>query len=451
MQFFDEVRIMKLNRWQTIRVGFAFLAISAFWQMYNNIIPLVLTNTFQMNETYSGMIMAMDNVLALFLLPIFGGISDRCTNPMGRRKPFIMYGTIASVILMLIIPILDNRYAASPAKGLEIAFIIVLMMLLVAMGTYRSPAVALMPDVTPKPLRSAGNAIINLMGATGAILYLIIAAVLYSSKRTEGLAHVNYLPIFAIVGCIMILAMLVVLFTVDEVKLTGQVREYEAAHPEENLAEETAGGSGKLPAAVRRSLIFLLLSVALWYISYNSVETWFTTYANRMWGMSLGSASLCLSIGMVGAICTYIPAGIMAEKIGRKKTILGGVVLMIAAFAIMFLLSLRMDHFSPILYVLFIMVGIGWAAINVNSFPMVVEMCSSSDIGKFTGYYYTFSMAAQIVTPVLAGWFLNHVGYKSLFPYAAVAAIAAFLTMSAVRHGDTAFTAARGLDAFEDL
>ena len=444
---------MKLNRWQTIRVGFAFLAISAFWQMYNNIIPLVLTNTFHMNETYSGVIMAMDNVLALFLLPMFGGLSDRCTSPMGRRKPFILYGTIVSVVLMILIPVLDNRYAAAPSRSTETLFIIILMLLLVAMGTYRSPAVALMPDVTPKPLRSKGNAIINLMGATGAILYLLVAAVLYSASRTEGLSHVNYLPIFLIVGAVMIASMLVVIFTVDEVGLSRAVVEHEKNHPEENYEDPsgTPGGTGRLPKPVRRSLVFLLASVALWYISYNSVETWFTTYANRMWEMSLGSASLCLSIGMVGAICTYIPAGIMAEKIGRKKTILGGVALMIAAFAIMFILSLRIDHFTPVLYVLFIMVGIGWAAINVNSFPMVVEMCSNSDIGKFTGYYYTFSMAAQIVTPVVAGWFLNHVGYRSLFPYAAIAAILAFVTMSAVHHGDTSFKAERGLDAFADV
>ena len=225
----------KLDRGQTIRVGSAFLAIMAFWQMYNNIVPLMLTNTFHMDETYSGTIMAMDNVLALFLLPFFGGLSDRCQSRLGRRRPFILFGTIASVILMLFVPILDNRYASEPFGRTRLLFVVVLGLLLVAMGTYRSPAVALMPDVTPKPFRSAGNAIINLMGAIGAILYLIIAAVLYSAKRTEGLAHVNYFPIFAIVGLIMILSLLVLLFTVDEVMLSERVREYEEAHPEEVL------------------------------------------------------------------------------------------------------------------------------------------------------------------------------------------------------------------------
>ncbi|MBQ2317567.1 MAG: MFS transporter, partial [Lachnospiraceae bacterium] len=417
---------MKLKTGQTIRVGFAFLSICAFWQMYNSIIPLILTNTFAMNETISGAIMAADNVLAIFLLPLFGGISDRCKSKMGRRKPFLLYGTLVSVVLMLLLPILDNRYAAAPSAGTKVLFIVVLGCILVSMGTYRSPSVALMPDVTPKPLRSKANAIINLMGAIGGILYLAIATVLYSEKRTAGLDHVNYLPLFMIVAGIMIVGMLIVLITVDEVGLNRQMAEYEAAHPEEQDTVVDASGEEKLPPEVKRSLGLLLASIALWFISYNAMETWFTTYANRMWGMSLGSASLCLTIATLGAILSYIPVGAIASNIGRKKTILSGVVLMTACFVICFVYTLASDHFSPILYVIFAFVGMGWAAINVNSLPMVVEMCKGSDIGRFTGYYYTFSMAAQIVTPIVAGTLMNRVGYTTLFPYAAVFMAAAF-------------------------
>ena len=169
---------MKLDTKKTIQIGFAFLSISAFWQMYNNVIPLILTNTFHMNETISGAIMAADNILALFLLPLFGGISDRCKSRMGRRKPFVLFGTIAAVILMLLLPLVDNSYFTNPSDTKTILFIGILGCLLVAMGTYRSPAVALMPDVTPKPLRSKANAVINLMGALGGIIYLIITSVL---------------------------------------------------------------------------------------------------------------------------------------------------------------------------------------------------------------------------------------------------------------------------------
>ena len=440
---------MKLNTNQTIRIGFAFLSICAFWQLYNNVVPLILTNTFHLNETYSGMIMAADNVLALFLLPLFGSISDRTNTRMGRRKPFILFGTIAAVCAMLLLPAIDNLYAGTHNQVLTGVFIAVLALILIIMGTYRSPAVALMPDVTPKPLRSRANAIINLMGALGGIIYLIIATLLYSEKRTAGLDHVNYFLLFAIVAGIMLLSLAIVMFTVDEVALSAKMREYEAAHPEENLAETDESGNEALPADVKKSLGFILVSVSLWFISYNAVETWFTTYASRQWNMALGSSSLCLTIATVGAIITYIPAGAMAGKIGRKKTILGGIVLMIAAFALIFIYTLLSNQFSPILYVIFVMIGVGWAAINVNSLPMVVEMCKGSDIGKFTGTYYTFSMAAQTVTPIVAGWLMNHVSYGTLFPYSLFFITAAFLTMSMVKHGDSEVTVKKGLEAFD--
>jgi MFS family permease len=440
---------MKLNTNQTIRIGFAFLSICAFWQLYNNVVPLILTNTFHLNETYSGMIMAADNVLALFLLPLFGSISDRTNTRMGRRKPFILFGTIAAVCAMLLLPVIDNLYAVTHNKVLTGVFIAVLALILIIMGTYRSPAVALMPDVTPKPLRSRANAIINLMGALGGIIYLIIATLLYSEKRTAGLDHVNYFLLFAIVAGIMLLSLAIVMFTVDEVALSAKMLEYEAAHPEENLAETDESGKEELPRDVKKSLGFILVSVSLWFISYNAVETWFTTYASRQWNMALGSSSLCLTIATVGAIITYIPAGAMAGKIGRKKTIMGGIVLMIAAFALIFIYTLLSNQFSPILYVIFVMIGVGWAAINVNSLPMVVEMCKGSDIGKFTGTYYTFSMAAQTVTPIVAGWLMNHVSYGTLFPYSLFFITAAFLTMSMVKHGDSEVTVKKGLEAFD--
>ena len=440
---------MKLNTNQTIRIGFAFLSICAFWQLYNNVVPLILTNTFHLNETYSGIIMAADNILALFLLPLFGSISDRTSTRMGRRKPFILFGTIAAVCAMLLLPVIDNLFAATHNKVFTGVFIVLLALILIIMGTYRSPAVALMPDVTPKPLRSRANAIINLMGALGGIIYLIIATLLYSEKRTAGLDHVNYFLLFVVVAGIMLISLAIVMFTVDEVALSAKMREYEAAHPEENLAEADESGKEALPRDVKKSLGFILVSVSLWFISYNAVETWFTTYASRQWDMALGSSSLCLTIATVGAIITYIPAGAMAGKIGRKKTIMGGIVLMIAAFALIFIYTLLSNQFSPILYVIFVMIGVGWAAINVNSLPMVVEMCKGSDIGKFTGTYYTFSMAAQTVTPIVAGWLMNHVSYGTLFPYSLFFITAAFLTMSMVKHGDSEVTVKKGLEAFD--
>ena len=180
---------MKLNNRRTILVGLAFLSICTFWQMYDSVMTLILTDTFKLNETLAGAIMAADNVLALFLLPFFGALSDKTSTRIGRRMPFIVGGTALAAVLMNLIPLLDDRYAANPGTGTLVLFIIVLGLLLVSMGTYRSPAVALMPDVTPKPLRSRANAIINLMGAVGGILYLGLAALNIGTVLPLGISY----------------------------------------------------------------------------------------------------------------------------------------------------------------------------------------------------------------------------------------------------------------------
>lgn len=436
---------MKLNTKRTVLVGFAFLSICAFWQMYDNLVPKILTETFGIGESISGIIMASDNVLALFLLPLFGGLSDKCTSKLGRRRPFILFGTIAAVVLMMALPILTDSYHAVPAVWKIVVFIFSLGMLLIAMGTYRSPAVALMPDVTPKPLRSQANAIINLMGAIGGILYLLITTFLYNTKSE---AYVSYLPLFAIVGGIMLLALVVVMLFVNEPKLVAEQKKYEEEHPEDNLVQVTENGEA-LPSDVKKSLSFLLVSIALWFIGYNGVTTWFSVYAEQTWGMTLGQANTCLTIATAGAIVSYIPVGNIASKIGRRKTIRFGTLLLSSSFFVAFLYTMLSDSFSPVLYLLFILVGMAWAAINVNSLPMVVEMCKGSEVGKFTGLYYTFSMTAQIMTPIVAGWLLENVDYKALFPYAAIFVFASFITMSLVKHGDNKVVAKKGLEAFD--
>ena len=449
---------MKLNTRRTVLVGFAFMSICAFWQMYDSVVPLILTKTFALNETWSGAIMAADNILALFLLPLFGGLSDKVNTRIGRRMPFILCGTAGAVILMNLLPVLDNKYyditgggSSGSAAFVRTAFIVVLGLQLVCMGTYRSPAVALMPDVTPKPLRSKANAIINLMGALGGILYLGVAAVLYSSSRIGGLAHVDYTLLFAVVAAIMVGSVALLFFTVNEPKLAAENRAYEAEHPEQNLAAAAADGTEELPKAVKRSLGFLLVSISLWFIGYNGVTTWFTTYIDKVMGEGLGGASTCLLVATGGAIVSYVPIGALASKIGRKRTIMGGIVLLCACFATAFFVTVNATSITLGMYPLFALVGLAWAAINVNSLPMVVEMCRGSDVGKFTGYYYTFSMAAQVITPILAGTLLSNISYQVLFPYAAVFVGLSFVTMLFVRHGDSKAEVKKGLEAFEDM
>ena len=393
---------LKLNNKRTFLVGLAFLSICAFWQMYDNVVPLILRETFDLDESLTGVIMAADNVLALFLLPLFGGISDRTETRLGRRTPFIIVGTVLAAVLMNVLPVLDNSYSAAASQWKFISFVITLGLLLVAMGVYRSPAVALMPDVTPKPLRSRANAIINLMGAVGGIIYLGITAVLYPSAKTDGVAHVDYQPLFIIVSLIMLAALGILLATIREPKLSRENQELEKKHPEWNLAKDDGSGHETLPAPVKRSLMFLLASIALWFIGYNGVTTWFSTYISEVMGKGIGGSATCLMVATGGAIVSYIPIGIVASKIGRKKTIMGGIILLTVCFLAGFFLTTHYKSINLIMFITFALVGLAWAAINVNSLPMVVEMCRGSDVGKFTGYYYTASMLAQVVTPVLA-------------------------------------------------
>lgn len=410
---------MRLNYRRTFFIGLAFLSISAFWQIYDSLIPLILKNTFAIGDTLAGAIMAVDNVLALFMLPLFGALSDRVSTPIGKRMPFIIGGTAAAVVSMILIPISDNLVNLP-------LFVLVLFVTLIAMSTYRSPAVALMPDVTPKPLRSKANAVINLMGALGAIVSLALMSFLIPEVGKP-----DYLPIFGIVGALMVTAVVILVFTIKENKLVAEMQE-QGGHGE-TPEEKESGESKPLPKDVQRSLTLILISIFLWFMAYNAVTTAFSKYAQEVLGMVGGGFANSLMLATAAAVITFIPSGLIATRIGRKRTILAGIVLLFVSFAAAFFFT----SYSPLINLLLITIGIGWALINVNSYPMVVEMAKGSDVGKFTGYYYTFSMAGQIITPVLSGALLEYVGYRTLFPYAAFFSALAFITMRLVQHGDS--------------
>ncbi len=410
---------MKLNNKRTVLIGLAFLSISAFWQMYDNVIPLILKNTFDLGETITGAIMAADNVLALFLLPIFGALSDRVNTKIGKRMPFILVGTALAAIFLLVLPFADSTVNIT-------LFVSGLFVLLISMGTYRSPAVALMPDLTPKPLRSKANAIINLMGAIGGVYTLIMIKLLVGKGDRP-----NYLPLFLSVGILMVVCIIILFFTIKENKLRKEIEAMDEAEEEQMVSEPVK--SGKLPKDVMRSLVFLLLSVAFWFIAYNAVTTAFSRYATHVWGLEGGGYADCLLIATVAAIISYIPIGALASKIGRKKMILIGIVLLGSCFLAASLYNTY--HWSMIIF--FGIIGFAWAAIGVNSYPMVVEMSCAGDVGKYTGLYYTFSMSAQVITPILSGFLLENVSYRTLFPYSVAFSVLAFITMTQVRHGDS--------------
>ncbi len=420
---------MKLDAKRTIFIGFAFMAICAFWQVYDSLVPLILKNTFDLNDAVSGVIMAMDNVVALVLLPIFGSLSDRTSTRFGRRMPFIVCGMIAAVVLMLLLPIADGL-------GLLWLFVLGLALVLLAMATFRSPTVALMPDVTPKPLRSKGNAVINLMGAIGGILMLAAISVLVPEGE-----HPNYLPVFAVAAVFMLACLIILTRTTNEPRLVAKMAEESKALGVDDHMEKATEDASPLKKVARRALRLELASVFLWYMGYNAVITSFSKYANVYWGLEGGSFAYTLMIAQAAAILSYVPAGLVATKIGRRRTILGGVLMLAVAFGS----CVFFKTFSGMIFFFFILAGVGWATINVNSYPMIVEMAGPANVGKYTGYYYSASQAAQIITPILSGFVLEYgwkvlgsadpdAGYVLLFPYGTLFVAASFVTVLLLPH-----------------
>ena len=541
---------MKLNYKRTVFVGFAFFLICAFWQAYDNTIPLILTNKFGLSQTASGAIMALDNVLALFMLPLFGAISDRHNSKLGRRTPFILIGTLVAAIAFVGLSFVDNaqmrniasvtdidspaaleiiydseadatlqtpegekfvlsdvftreefvqitsqltyegnsggeakqlsypledKFSAEERADAEkhaigetftnphytdyvvparqayawqqtaenpmtlVFFIALLLLVLVSMAIFRSPAVALMPDVTIKPLRSKANAVINLMGSAGGILVLILGMVFSTSAVKNSM--MSYTVYFSVIAGIMVLALALFLWQVREPQFVREMHE-ESRRYGIDEDDDDQSGSRKLNGAERRSLCLLLASIVLWYMGYNAVTSKYSVYASNILNKDY---NLTLIIAQAAAILSYLPVGMVSSKLGRKKTILGGIVMLTTAFFVA--CFLRESSSDLLMNCMFALAGIGWATINVNSFPMVVEMCRGGNVGKYTGIYYTASMAAQTVTPLLSGYLMDKMGMTALFPYASVFVALAFGTMLFVMHGDNKPTAKRGLEA----
>lgn len=514
---------MKLNYKRIILVGFAFFLIQAFWQAYDNTIPMILTNKFGMSQAWSGAIMALDNVLALFMLPLFGAISDKHHSKWGRRTPFIVVGTLIAAVMLIALSFVDNAQlhhisdvaAIDDPAALEtiydreadetlltpggqkfvlsrqftkeeftqirsqitvdgaavtnpdytnyvmparqacawdatakspvtlVFFIALLLVILVSMAVFRSPAVALMPDVTLKPLRSKANAVINLMGSAGGILVLVLGMVFATSAVRNSL--MSYTGYFAVIAAIMLAALVVFMLTVRENEWAAEMQQQSVELGLEDK-EEAATGERKLSVDEVKSLIFLLLSIVLWFFGYNAVTSKYSVYASNILHKDY---NLTLIIAQAAAIISYLPVGFIASRVGRKKTILVGVVMLTAAFATASFMSAESP--TMLMNAMFALAGIAWATINVNSFPMVVEMCSGGNVGKYTGFYYTASMAAQVATPMLSGLLMDRMGMHVLFPYAAVFTALAFVTMLFVRHGDSKPEVKRGLEALDEM
>ena len=458
---------MKLNYKRVILVGMAFFLISAFWQAYDAIIPLILTNHFGLPQSASGAVMSFDNILAVFMLPLFGALSDKVRTKMGKRTPFILIGTLVATVAFVALTLIDNYQLAQVVgteipdlhavmKALEetnpvaaaqmadeilqktlditlanpwpfVGFIATLLVVLIAMATFRSPAVALMPDVTVKPLRSKANAVINLTGTAGGIIVLALGMVFATSKH----AYMQYTGYGIAVVSVMLVGLIVFMLTVKEPKWAAEMEQDSIALGLEEAPTEDAP-KRKLTKSEIVSLLLILASVALWYIGYNSITSKYSVYATNILGFDF---NLTMIVAQAAAIVSYIPVGIISSKIGRRKAILGGIVMLAAAF----LIGHFIEPTTPawIMYPIFSLAGIGWATINVNSFPMVVELASGSDVGKYTGYYYTASMSAQIVAPIVSGVLYDLIGMRKVFfLFGCIFVLFSFITMFFVKHGD---------------
>ncbi len=415
---------MKLNYKRTVLIGLAFMSILAFQQFYDQVIPFILENTFKLSTSKANDIMSIDNILAVFLLPLFGVMSDKTHTRIGRRTPYILFGAIVASASMCMLSVFQKTVNF-------VGFMIALMVLLVAVAAYRTPAVAYMPDVTEKPLRSKGNAIINLVGYIGGIFSTVAMMVLLKSEKNSNGEKVytsgqSFVPIFLVVAAIMLISVLIMVFTVNENKVLKET------NIKDEEPENKENKNGSLSRGAKVSLVLILSSVFLWYAAYNAVTTAFSRYCVEIWNVDLSASSGYLLVATVTAIIAFVPLGFLSGKLGRKKSILIGVLVMSACYFGAFFLKKE----TVLMYVIFALVGVAWAAINLNSFPMVVELCAGADVGKYTGYYYTFSMASQIATPVISGRLIEAYGYEILFPYAVFFSVASFITMCFVRHGD---------------
>lgn len=468
----------KLNLKRTFSVGFAFLLISMFWSVYDNIVAKMLINDFGLNQTWSGVLLALDNIIALFLLPLFGALSDKTRTKMGKRTPYILIGTIVAAVIFVGLAAVDFFQQAVIAKeaisgvledsgnfyftvngvintsdavksvvatarstyifqvittnysGYLVAFIGILLIVLIAMASFRTPAVSLMPDVTIKPLRSKANAVINLMGAVGGLVALLATNFL-------GKDYQNYIPLFALIGGLMLVMLSVFMILVREVPWSKSMEEDSIRYgieKKETIAKEEADPKykEKMPKDVKKSFLLILASVILWFMAYNAATSKFSDYATNV--VDFSSWALALMIANVAAIISFYPVGIISTKLGRRKTILGGIVILLVAFILGYFVTKETNF---LMFVTMALAGIGWATINVNSYPMVVEMSHGSNIGVYTGYYYTASMAAQIATPIFSGILMDLIDRRVLFIYCAVFAALAFVTMLFVRHGDS--------------
>ncbi|HOS56736.1 MAG TPA: MFS transporter [Spirochaetota bacterium] len=371
----EENEKMKIGK--TFLLGFGFLGISIIWPLYNSYVPIFLKGNFGLSSTAIGVIMTIDNVFAVILLPFLGALSDKTVSVLGRRRPYILIGAPLAMVFFSLLP-----FAAQRGPLLLLMSTIILLNL--SMALYRTPVIALMPDITPSKYRSRANGIINFMGGVGALIAFFGGKALYDK---------NVCYPFIAGGIFMFIACILVVIFMNEDK---------SADP-----AETGGNSFILKDSIRsltqnlkdvitgeKSLLFILLAIFFWFVGFNSIETFFTSYAKFYLGMKESTGGLILGFYSLSFMLFAIVSGIIGMKWNRNNTIKLGLFLLVIIVPTVALFK----EFVP-LAILFALAGISWSLVNVNSLPMVVDMTIPEKVGGFTGLYYFFSQLANIVSP----------------------------------------------------
>lgn len=409
---------------RTLLVTLPFAGALAFWQAYDGIIPLILRDTFHLGDTLAGAVMALDNVCALFLLPFFGSISDRCHSRLGRRTPFILVGSLLAALLIPLLAVADQM------RSLPF-FFTVLCLVLVVLSSYRSPCVALMPDVTPRPIRAKADAFNSLMAAASGVVILISI-----SLAVPDVEHPNYMPVFLIISAIIILCTVLFAVFFREKKAVEKMHTESLAMgiSEADMDASDEGGKEKeTDAVVRRSLLGILLCVFFYFMASNAVTSAFSKYASQVWGAGGGSFANFQLVATMVTLISYMPMANISCRIGRKLTTYIGIGLMcFGGFCI-----LMTPGYSPLIYVFVSISGVGMGTVATTIYPMIMEVASEKTTGRYTGYYYTASMSAQIITPILSGAVMEFIGYRYLYLYAIVCALLATLPLAMVQKGNT--------------
>ena len=463
----------KLHTWHTILTGFAFLTTSIAWAIYDPYITKILNRLLtesvfitnlsaKLNEAFPvlaefaktqgqdvnaagggitlvplfiGVIMTFDNIFGVIFQPTFGKLSDRCRSKLGKRRPFIVYGAPISALLFALIPWI----ALKSTLPFTMLFIILFVF---SMSLWRAPAVALMPALTPPELRSEGNAIINLMGGVGSVLgmvagalvsavYLLVTGVKVTAENEQ---FTSFPYVFLFGGIIMVLGMIVVRTKVHEPSSLNEVAEKNQYMDEKaaKKAEKAARKAEKLSKGERKSLIFMLGGLFFLFCGTNAITTFFALFAQEVLGKNTGEATIMTTIFALCSAAAAIPAGKMGKKLGRKKTILIGLVVFMAVF-LLYVVTGSMT----VIWLALILGGAANMFITVNTLPLVLEIGGIDKVGTFTGYYYTATFSAQIASPIVYGIVRMFSGsYLSLFVYSPIMFILSILCILFVKHGE---------------